>query len=75
MIFDNGRKYVEMDAETGLLKKYSIDGVDYVKDDFELVAFDDNSDPWAMGKDQVSRLETNEQSFILSKTPSGVFEK
>lgn len=75
LIFDNGRKYVEIDAETGLLKKYSIDGVDYVKDGFELVAFDDNSDPWAMGKDQLNRLGINGQPFELSKTPSGVFEK
>lgn len=75
LIFDNGRKYVEIDGATGLLKKYSIDGVDYVKDGFELIAFEDNADPWAMGKDQLSRLGTNGQPFELSKTPSGVFEK
>ena len=74
LIFNNGRKYVEIDAQTGLLKSYRLNGVEYVRDGFELVAFDDNADPWGMGKNQLERMGTNEQSFKLSEAPNGVFE-
>lgn len=74
LIFKNDRKYVEIDKKTGLLKKYCIDGIDYVKDGFELVSFDDNSDPWGMSGEQQKRMGTNEKAFTLSKTPSGVFK-
>ena len=74
LIFDNGRKYVEIDKTTGLLKKYSVDGIDYVKDGFELVSFDDNADPWGMSDEQQKRLGTNEKTFKLSEVPSGVFK-
>ncbi|MBR6552068.1 MAG: hypothetical protein IKT89_04415, partial [Clostridia bacterium] len=59
---------------TGLLKKYAINGVEYVKDGFELVSFTDNADPWGMSDEQQKRLGTNEKAFTLSKTPSGVFK-
>ncbi len=47
-IFDNGRKHVEVDEKTGLLKSYKIDGVEYLGEGFGLCSFDDNSDPWGM---------------------------
>ena len=74
LIFKNDRKYVEIDEKTGLLKAYEIDGINYVKDGFSLVAFDDNSDPWGMSDEQQKRLGTNEKAFKLSQTPSGVFK-
>ncbi len=74
LIFQNGRKYVEIDKETGLLKRYSIDGIDYIKDGFQLVSFADNADPWGMSDEQQKRLGTDEESFALSKTPDGVFK-
>lgn len=74
LIFKNERKYVEIDKETGLLKKYSIDGIDYIKDGFQLVSFTDNADPWGMSNEQQKKLGTNEKAFTLSKTPSGVFK-
>ncbi len=73
-VFDNGRKHVEIDEKTGLLKSYKIDGVEYLKEGFGLCSFDDNSDPWGMGKEQLSRMGTNEKSFTPSLKPSGVFE-
>ena len=73
LVFDNGRKYVEIDSKTGLLKRYSIDGIDYVKDGFELYSFDDNADPWGMGKNQLKRMGNNGQPFELCKNPDGVF--
>ena len=73
-VFNNGRKYVEIDEETGLLKSYKINGVEYLAQGFGLCAFDDNADPWGMGKNQLSRMGTNEQKFIHSPHPKGVFE-
>ena len=73
-VFDNGRKCVEIDPATGLMKRYSIDGIDYVVNGFEPVMFDDNPDPWAMGDDQQKRVGANELPFALSGKPCGVFE-
>ena len=73
LIFDNGRKRVEIDGATGLLRSYAIDGVEYVKDAFGLSFFDDNPDPWGMGARQRERLGENEQPFALSQKPAGVF--
>ncbi len=74
LVYDNGRKYVEIDGKTGLLKRYAIDGIDYVKDGFLPVMFDDNADPWGMSAQQQKRMGENEQPFVLSEKPSGVFE-
>lgn len=74
LVYDDGRKYVEIDGETGLLKRYAIDGVDYVTDGFLPVMFDDNADPWGMSAAQMKGMCENEQPFVLSKKPSGVFE-
>lgn len=73
-VYDDGRKYVEIDAKTGLLKKYAIDGVTYAENAFQLVAFDDNEDPWGMGAFQQPRLGENEEQFTLSDVPMGVFK-
>ncbi|MBR4865742.1 MAG: alpha-mannosidase, partial [Clostridia bacterium] len=72
-IYDDGRKYVEIDKNTGLLKRYAVNGVDYLQDGFLPVMFDDNPDPWAMGAHQQKKLGTNERPFDLSQIPSGVF--
>ena len=73
IVFDNGHKRVEIDAKTGLLKSYALDGVEYVRDGFELCMFDDNPDPWGMSGDQLVRLGTNKRPFTLSSQPDGVF--
>lgn len=73
-VFDNGRKYVRIDENTGLLASYKIDGVEYLKDGFGLCAFDDNADPWGMGINQLVRMGTNEQAFATSQKPDGVFK-
>lgn len=74
LVFDNGHKYAEIDKKTGLLKKYAIDGVDYVKDGFRLMSFADNPDPWGMSDEQLLRLGTDGEPFKLSEKPAGVFE-
>jgi len=73
-VFDNGRKHVEIDSSTGLITSYKINGVEYLGSGFGLCSFDDNADPWGMGRDQLTRLGTNEQSFTLSKEPNGPFK-
>lgn len=72
-VFDNGRKQVRVDEKTGLLASYRINGVEYLKDGFGLCSFDDNADPWGMGKHQLVRMGTNEKPFIPSLKPDGVF--
>ena len=74
LVYSDGRKYVEIDGKTGLLKNYSIGGKTFVKDGFRLVAFDDNADPWGMQAFQQKRLGENEKPFALSEKPSGPFE-
>lgn len=72
--FDNGRKHVEIDEKTGLLKSYKISGVECVGNGFGLCSFDDNADPWAMSHAQLLRVGTNEKRFAPSLEPSGVFK-
>ena len=73
-VFDNGRKHVEIDEHTGLLRSYKINGVEYVGEGFGLCSFDDNADPWAMDSNQLVRLGTNEKEFSTSLQPDGVFQ-
>ncbi len=73
LTFDNGRKHVEIDPATGLLKSYRIDGVEYLTGGVELVSLADNADPWAMADYQLKRVGEGERAFSLSATPTGVF--
>ncbi|MBQ9120762.1 MAG: alpha-mannosidase [Clostridia bacterium] len=72
--FDNGRKHVEIDEVTGLIRSYRVGGVEYLGEGFGLYSFDDNADPWGMGRDQLLRLGTNERKFTLSERPAGAFQ-
>ncbi len=72
-VFDNGRKHVEIDESSGLLRSYKINGVEYVGEGFGLCSFDDNADPWGMGADQLTRLGTNEKPFKPFLHTNGVF--
>ncbi|MBQ9745062.1 MAG: alpha-mannosidase [Clostridia bacterium] len=73
-VFDNGRKYVEIDKTTGILTSYKINGVEYLKDGFGLCSLDDNADPWGMGREQLKRMGTNERMFSPSLNPNGAFK-
>lgn len=72
--YDDGRKRVIIDEHTGLLRSYSVGGVELVSEGFGLCSFDDNADPWAMNADQRLRLGTGERAFSPCAHPSGVFE-
>lgn len=73
-IFDDGRKYVEIDSKTGLLTHYRIDGIEYLGKGFGLVMCDDNADPWGMGAFQLNGIGENEQPFITEEIPDGPFK-
>lgn len=47
--FDNGRVQVLINVKTGLVDRYTVDGVDYLRPGaFSPVAYEDNPDPWHM---------------------------
>ena len=73
-VFDNGRKHVEIDPGSGLLRSYRVDGVEYLGEGFGLCSFEDNADPWGMGAAQLLRMGTGERSFLPSLHPDGVFK-
>ena len=73
LVFDNGRKRVEIDGKTGLLKSFRVNGKDYLQDACRLNLFEDNPDPWGMGAEQRTRLGTDPKPFELMKEPDGVF--
>ncbi len=74
LVFENSNKYVEIDAETGLLKKYRVGGREYIKEGFLPVLYDDNEDPWAMAQ-VCSRtgMGTNRRPFEPARSPRGIF--
>lgn len=72
-IVKDEHKYIEIDAKTGLLKSFCIDGKEYIHNAFLPVSFEDNADPWAMSEEQLKRVGSNPQEFMLCKKPQGVF--
>ena len=74
LVLEDDEKYIEIDADTGLLKSYRVEGVEYLKYACQPVLFQDNADPWAMQHFQQSRLGTNGKPFALIKEPYGVFK-
>ncbi len=74
IVFDNGRKYVEIDCKTGLLKSFKINGKEYVQPGALLpLALKDNEDPWAMQDFQLKGLGTDAEPFRLMAKPDGPF--
>ena len=73
-IWQDDTKYVEIDRNTGLLKRFCYKGKEYIHDAFLPVVFDDNEDPWGMGMFQLKGLGKDKAPFALSKKPHGVFE-
>ena len=52
IVFDNGRSHVEINKSTGLIDKYTVNGIDRLqKDSAKICAFKDNEDPWGMETD------------------------
>lgn len=72
-VYEDQDKYVEIDSNTGLIKSYRVHGKEYMHQAFAPVMFEDNADPWAMGKAQLDQLGTNPQFFELQKNNEGIF--
>lgn len=72
-VVKDAHKYIEIDRETGLLKRFCIDGEEYIHDAFQPVSFDDNADPWAMSGEQLRGIGSNPRPFELCQRPQGVF--
>lgn len=77
-MFDNGRLKAEISRETGLLKRYCVDGFEYLADEaMKLLVIQDSVDPWGMTVDRFRdvcgafRLMTPEESAHFA----GVFAK
>ncbi|MBR6726555.1 MAG: alpha-mannosidase, partial [Clostridia bacterium] len=76
------QKHVEIDAKTGLLRSYRVDGVEYVtrgeylgkRGAFLPVFYKDNPDPWAMSKEQEKCIGSDPVPFTLMDAPDGPFE-
>lgn len=76
VVFDNGEKRVVINAKSGLIESYLIEGVEYAKGGlFRPYAWEDNADPWAMSVEQrtVGVGETP-TPFERLEVPDGVFD-
>lgn len=51
-LFENDKMQVSINKETGLIDRYYVDGVDYLKaESGQIQVYDDNEDPWGMTVD------------------------
>ena len=51
-VFDNGERVVLINKKTGLIDKYAVNGIDYLKaGSAEMTVYKDNEDPWGMTVD------------------------
>ncbi len=73
--FENGCKSVHISAETGLIDRYCVDGVDYAAGGmFELYSYDDTADPYAMSDRELQEgIGTDPEAFRLLREGDGVF--
>ena len=76
VVFDNGEKRVVINAKSGLIESYIIDGVEYAKGGlFKPYMWEDNADPWAMSVAQRTiGVGENPVPFERLENPDGVFE-
>ena len=75
IVFDCNGKHVEIDAKSGLIKSFRLNGREYIKGEaFRPILCRDNEDPWGMGEAQLKKIGTHPISFKLMKNPDGPFE-
>jgi alpha-mannosidase len=69
--FKNNEIEVDINCKTGLIDKYKINGVDYLKQNsFLPLVIKDNDDPWRM---DVNRFDEVEGSFTLMEPQEGTW--
>ncbi len=75
VIVDNGRLHVEINAKTGLMRSYKLNGKEYLaREAFCPIMFDDTPDPWGMKDFQLKGMGENPVRFKLMENPDGIFE-
>lgn len=76
VIFDNGEKRVVINAKSGLIESYVIDGVEYAKGAlFKPYMWQDTADPWGMSyEERTIGIGQSPLPFERLETPGGVFE-
>ena len=71
--YRNGDIDVEIDPQTGLLKKFAYKGKQILADAFRPLLFEDNADSWAMAKEQAAcGMGKNPKPFVCGEA-EGVF--
>lgn len=75
LIFDNGVKSVFINARTGLIESYKVNGKEYAEGKlFRPFCYEDNADPWGMSKEQtLKEIGKKPKPFKLLKNPDGEF--
>lgn len=75
IIFDNGEKRVFINAKTGLIESYVVNGKEYAEGKmFEPYVYADNPDPWAMSNEQLfDGIGTSPVAMEKLDVPDGVF--
>jgi alpha-mannosidase len=73
LIFENDTRKIEIDANTGFIKSYRVNGIDFIHDEaFSPVVMVDNADPWGQKvrnyRDLDGRFEllTSEESSLFA---------
>lgn len=71
-LFENENMLVAISKETGLIDKYCVGGVDYLKEQSgQIRVYDDNEDPWGMTTDGF--YNQNGVFMLLSKEDANAF--
>lgn len=74
VVFDKDGRHIEFDGNTGLLKSFVVDGVEYIDGSaFKPIMYKDNEDPWGMGEKYLSGIGTEPTDFELMMEPDGPF--
>lgn len=71
-LFENDKMSVAINKKTGLIDKYSVNGVDYLREQSaQIRVYDDNEDPWGMTTDGF--YQQNGEFTLLSKEEANTF--
>ena len=80
-LFENGKMCVAINKQTGLIDKYCVDGVDYLKEQSaQIRVYDDNEDPWGMtttgfyNQESVFTLLSKEEANAFNGYPDAEYE-
>ena len=71
---DTDRMHVEINRSTGLMKSFTVDGIEYLsREAFTPLMYEDTADPWGMLPEQLKGMGKNPVPFRLMEKPDGIF--